>query len=73
MEQIFNEKIEFEGQTKIEAHNPGYKPGGGNAHIFNEKVEFDAPPKVDHVNTDYKKPVVNVKVSTLIESLIKNL
>ena len=47
--------MEFEGQPKVEAYNPNYRPGGGHKEIFNEKVDFDAPPKVDHVNHDYKR------------------
>ena len=67
LKQIFNEKVEFVADApKVDANNPGYKRGGGNAHIFNQKVEFDADPKVDHVNHEYKRGGGNRQVVILI-------
>lgn len=60
---IFSERVDVRADPKVDALNPNYKKGGGNAQIFNEKVEFDAAPKVDHFNHDYKKMGGNVKVS----------
>ena len=54
MRQIFNEKVEFEGQPKVEHQNPSYRPGGSKKEAsYNINIRHLVQNKQDRTASNY--------------------